>query len=155
MPPQENKIALFEKRYNCLFQIKTVLAFSKAIEKTFDRTVIIALFDSFWGTNVAYLSEKEQFAIAMSQTEVVKKDIEQAPFLFKYNSILPLRDIISSFQSVIVSAVYNKGMDASRNNFVSLCKEFIEKEPKEFIVPSNLIGKEEVGNIKKLFKNKI
>ena len=34
-------------------------------------------------------------------------------------------------------------------------KEFIEKEPKEFIVPSNLIGKEEVGNIKKLFKNKI
>ena len=26
---KQNKIALFERRYNCLFQIKTVLAFSK------------------------------------------------------------------------------------------------------------------------------
>ena len=34
-------------------------------------------------------------------------------------------------------------------------KEFIKNQPKEFIKPSNLIGLEEVNNIKNLFKNKI
>jgi hypothetical protein len=34
-------------------------------------------------------------------------------------------------------------------------KEYIRKEPKEFIEPSNLIGLEEVNNIKGLFKNKV
>ena len=34
-------------------------------------------------------------------------------------------------------------------------KEYVNALPKEFIKPSNLIGLEEVNNIKKLFKNKI
>lgn len=125
---KQNKIALFERRYNCLFQIKTVLAFSKTIETPFDRKVIIALFDSFWGTNVAFLSGDKQLVLAMSQVEIIKKDVEQATFLFKHKFNVPPTNIIDYLQSVLISSILDKSIDDDRNKLLFSCKEFEEKD---------------------------
>ena len=127
---KQNKIALFERRYNCFFQIKTVLAFSKAIETPYDRKVIVALFDSFWGTNIAFLSGDKQLVLAMSQVEIIKKDIEQATFLFKHEFNVPPTNIIDHLQSVIIDSILDKSIENDRNKLLSMCKEFEEKDLK-------------------------
>lgn len=125
---RQNKTALFERRYNCLFQIKTVLAFSKTIEALFDRKVIIALFDSFWGTNVAFLSGDKQLVLAISQVEIIKKDVEQATFLFKHKFNVSPTNIIDHLQSVLISSILEKSIDDDRNKLLFSCKEFEEKD---------------------------
>ena len=125
---KQNKIALFERRYNCLFQIKTVLAFSERIDDIFDRKVIIGLFDAFWGTSVARLSGDTQLVLAISHIEIIKKDVEQATFLFNHKfNVLP-EDIINCLRSVLMNSVIDKAIDDSRNKLVSICKEFKEKD---------------------------
>lgn len=125
---KQNKIALFERRYNCLFQIKTLLAFSKSVEITFSREIIIKLFDSFWGTNIANLSGDDQLVFVGSQIEIIKKDVEQATFLFKYKFNIQPKDIVDSCQSVLMDSLLGKSFDESRNEFISKCEEFKTKD---------------------------
>ena len=46
---KQNKIALFDRRYACLFQIRMILQFAEAIKEVSDPKVILQLFDAFWG----------------------------------------------------------------------------------------------------------
>ena len=54
----------------------------------------------------------------------------------------------------VAELIFNNNQITSNNESFTF-KEYIKEVPKCFIDPSNLIGKEEVINIKKLFKNQI
>ena len=54
----------------------------------------------------------------------------------------------------VIELIQENNHITSKDEYLNF-KEFITDEPKCFIEPSNLIGKEVVENIKKLFKNKI
>ena len=57
---KQNRIALFELRYNCLFQIQTILSFGEAIKDDTDPMLILSLFDLFWGTELATTTDNKR-----------------------------------------------------------------------------------------------
>ena len=81
---KQNKIALFEKRYSCFFQIKVILNFAETITDSPNKIVVLGLFDAIWGTSISRLSGDRQIIEVKTQLEIIKKDIVQAPYLFKY-----------------------------------------------------------------------
>ena len=127
---KQNKIALFEKRYNCLFQIKTILNFADTI-KDADGKTILGLYDAFWGTNIYHLKGDRQIIEAKCHFEIIKKDIEQANFLFNYKFSVSTTDIAKAFHAVLFDAIQDKYLEKSKNDFSTICDKFTEKDFKK------------------------
>ena len=128
---KQNKIALFERRYNCLFQIKTILNFSDTIKEDANGKIILALYDAFWGTNISRLSGDNQIIAAKCHFEVVKKDVEQAIFLFDHNfDIVPV-DVLKSFHAVLFDAMKGDNLEQSKKEFFLVRDKFAEKDFKK------------------------
>ena len=125
---KQNKIALFERRYNCLFQIKTVLNFADTIKEDANDKIILALYDAFWGTNISKLSGDNRIIAAKCHFEVIKKDVEQAIFLFNHKfDVVPI-DILKSFHVVLFDAMKGDSLEESKNDFFSKCDKFAERD---------------------------
>lgn len=128
---KQNKIALFERRYNCLFQIKTILNFSDTIKEDADEKIILALYDAFWGTNIFTLSGDSQIIAAKCHFEVVKKDLEQAIFLFDHKfDVLPI-NVLKSFHAVLFDAMKGDNLEQSKKEFFLVCDMFAERDFEE------------------------
>ena len=106
---KQNKISLFERRYSCLFQIKMILNFADSI-KDADGEIILGLYDAFWGTNIYYLKGDRQIIEAKCHFEIIKKDIEQAYFLFNHKFTISPIDILKAFHAVLLDAMCGKNL---------------------------------------------
>jgi hypothetical protein len=128
---KQNKIALFEKRYSCFFPIRVILNFAETITDTPNKKVVLGLFDAFWGTSVSRMSGDRQTIEAKTQLETIKKDIVQAPYLYKHKFVVMPIDILCKFHEVILCAIGDKELDAPINEFISVCKDFKVKDLKQ------------------------
>ncbi|MBO5930739.1 MAG: hypothetical protein J6Q70_00705 [Clostridia bacterium] len=128
---KQNKIALFERRYNCLFQIKTILNFADTIKEGADEKIILALYDAFWGTNISRLSGDNQIIAAKCHFEVLKKDVEQAIFLFNHKFDVAPIDVLKSFHALLFDAIGRKNLEQSKKEFFLICDKFAERDFKK------------------------
>lgn len=129
---KQNKIALFERRYSCLFQIKMILNFADTIQdQDIEGKIILGLYDSFWGTNIYHLKGDKQIIEAKSHLEILKKEVEQVGFLFNYKCSISPTDIIKAFNGVLFDAMMDKDLKESIDKFYSLCTDFTEKDFKK------------------------
>ena len=125
---KQNKIALFERRYACLFQIKTILGFTSTIREVSDPKVIIQLFDAFWGTNISNLKGDSQIIAAQCQLIKIIKDVEQAEFLFEHKfEVLP-NQVLEAFHLVITEVIAGQLADESMVELSSVCDKFSKKD---------------------------
>lgn len=128
---KQNKIALFEKRYNCLFQIKTILNFADTIKEDANEKIILALYDAFWGTNISKLSGDTQVIAAKCHFEIMKKDVEQAIFLFDHKfDVVPI-NVLKSFHALLFDSIGRKNLEQSKKEFFLICDKFAERDFKK------------------------
>lgn len=102
---KQNAIALFELRYRCLSQIKTVLSFESSIYDCDEAIIIMCLFDAFWGTDVSNKGFDEKLIRTKGQLELIKHDVLQAEFLFGYKYKDSLGELIKALHAVVIDAV--------------------------------------------------
>ena len=128
---KQNKIALFERRYSCLFQIKMILNFADTIKDNADEKVILGLYDAFWGTSISKLSGDRQVIEAKCKFEFIKKDVEQAYFLFDHKFSVTPTEILKAFHAVLFDSMGSESLEKSKNEFFLLCDKFTEKDFKK------------------------
>lgn len=121
---KQNKIAMFEKRYNCFFQIREILNFAETIKEYPNANVVLGLFDAFWGTNTAELSGNGQTIKAKTQLEIIKKEIVQTTFLFKHKFVIAPIDVFRDFHAVIWNAIAGNELNKSIDKFILTCDNF-------------------------------
>lgn len=125
---KQNKIALFERRYACFFQIRMILKFAEVIKEVSDPKVILQLFDAFWGSNIANLKGDSKIIASQCQLITIRKEVEQAEFLFKHRFVVSPDLLIESLWQVITDALvgeYNEKITIELND---VCDQFSKTE---------------------------
>lgn len=127
---KQNKIALFEKKYNCLFQIHLITNFSDLIKDKNNSNVILTLFDAYWGTDISNVSNTrvQKVLQAKCQLNLIKTHVSQAQFLFKHKSSVNLDEIGDRFHKTVMGAIGNNISNETINEFCELCDEFNKKD---------------------------
>ena len=126
---KQNRIALFERRHNCLFQIKMILNFSESIQGTKRSVIVLALFDAFWGANIIDYPENEQIIKVKCQLEAIKKDIDQYSFLFDRKYCVSPMELFECFHGVVISITSEPEFPENEiNEFIEICNKFSEKD---------------------------
>lgn len=129
---KQNKIALFEKKYNSLIQIHTIASFANSIKdnNNLSSKLILVLFDAYWGTDISNISGTEtQRAIrAKSQISLIKTQVSQAQFLFKQDLSVDLNVMGELFHKVVMDAIGNDSSNETINEFCELCDNFYKND---------------------------
>lgn len=126
---KQNKIAMFDMRYEAMFRLKTVLSFAVSIEKIDDPKIAVALFDGYFGCDILNCSDRGNAVIkARAEVETIKKDLLMIGFLFegKYNT--KIQNIIILLQSFMMSATKGDINTDDLNLFVKSSKDFYDKD---------------------------
>ena len=129
---KQNKIALFEKKYNSLIQIHTIASFANSIKdnNNLSSKLILVFFDAYWGTDISNISGTEiQKAIrAKSQISLIKTQVSQAQFLFKRELSVDLNVMGELFHKVVMDAIGNDTSNETINEFCELCDAFYKND---------------------------
>lgn len=128
---KQNKIALFEKKYEALFQLKTVISFAQTIEQCEKLIHILQLFDSFWGANLSNTSQDDILPATKYQIEIIKNDVEQIAFLFECKFYDSAKEIIKKLHQVMMDATEGKVIQEHIADFVNSSLAFYDKDFKE------------------------
>lgn len=126
---KQNKIAMFNIRYEAIFRLKTVLTFAVSIENIDDSKIAVALFDGYFGCDILNCSDKGKSVIqAQAEVEKIKKDLLMIGFLFGGKYHTKIQNIIIPLQSFMMSAARGSIDTEQLNLFVELSKEFYDKD---------------------------
>lgn len=123
---EQNKIALFEKKYNCLFQIHLITNFSDLIKDTNNANVILALFDAQWGTDISNVrnTEVQKSLHAKCQINLIKMHVSQAQFLFKQEMSVDTNVMGDRFCKIVMGAIGNNVSKETLKEFCEICENF-------------------------------
>jgi len=134
---KQNKIALFEKRYNCLYQLYTIGCFSKEIQNigkesiksnappnVINSNIILVLFGSHWGVDVIESPTIQKLTQTKCQIDLIRSYISQAQFLFNQKFSVDLNEIGRLFQNIVLGATQNKVLIEDIEKFCELCNKF-------------------------------
>lgn len=130
---KQNKIALFEKRYEALTWIQSMLSFSEGIYDGGNKLVILCVFDGYFGTNLCDKSDDDRFIEAMARVERLKHDVLQVKFLFPFEYDTDLEKIVNHLKEYILALIYDQDYVSSRESFCQMCKEFYKSDFKRMV----------------------
>lgn len=127
---KQNNIALFELRYRCYSQLRTIYAFDCAIRSCndSDSDLILKMFDALWGANVANLSGDDIAIAARCQLELIARDVLQQTFLFRHKFKTDFRDIVTNVQHIVIDATSGKVNMEEQDKLHCLCDQFEKKD---------------------------
>lgn len=121
---RQNKIALFEKRYEVISEVKSILAFAKTVSDYKDKRKILIFFDSFFGTQVSDLLEGDKDLYVPSIIGKLRYDLSQAQFLFSLDNDEELQNIITFLGEFLSAMVLGHEFITKRDGFCSCCSNF-------------------------------
>lgn len=130
---KQNKIALFEKRYEALSQIRTMLSFSESIADLEDMTLTFCLFDGYFGTDLYDKSLDEKIVQSIARIEVLKDAILQANFLFGANCNTNLEEIINHLKKFILAIPCDGDYMNYKDSFCKMCAEFYDSDFRKMV----------------------
>lgn len=125
---KQNAIAMFDKKYNVVFQLKTILSFELGIEDTDDPKVILALFDSYYGTTTANSDAVEAVILASARLESVSKDLLMADVLFGEGHNKRIHELVCAFKDHVLHAASGTFDNQIYERFAEQSKYFRENE---------------------------
>ena len=125
---KQNKISMFELRYQCLSQIRSIITFSDTLHDCDEPVIIWSMFDSFWGTDISDKGFDERLIKAKCKMESIKKDVLQAKYLFKKQPKTDLELLIEKFQRFVSGSMLDNTFLEVRDELHKLCLDFKEKD---------------------------
>lgn len=125
---RQNKIALFELRYRCFSQLRTIRSFDASVHDCEKASLILTLFDALWGTNIASATDDERLVQARCQLEKIIHAVGQGRFLFKHKFCADLFDIMTNLQKILIAATQGNVDVEAQKNLHQLCERFEEKD---------------------------
>lgn len=128
---KQNKIAMFQIRYTAIFQMQTILNFTKGLEGTNNPKIVLRLFDSLWGTNGTKTSYEDNLIQYRSKLEKIKNDILQFELAFKYKCKTDPNDIVCALHLVIMDAIAENNDSSNVKTLIDLCNSFYENDYKK------------------------
>ena len=125
---QQNAIALFELRYKCYSQLRTIRSFDTSIHDCNDSELILKMFDALWGTSVADASGEESLIRSRCHMEIIVHDVLQQEFLFRHKFDVDFADILKYTQKILIAATSGKTDKDAQKELHRLCEEFEKKD---------------------------
>ena len=125
---KQNRIALFELRYRCYSQLRTIRAFDASIYDCKDAKVILKMFDALWGTNLANIPDEESLLQARCHMEEIVHDVLQREFLFKHKFQTDFVDIVKYTQRILVDATSGIINEDAQEELHRLCELYEKKD---------------------------
>ncbi len=129
---KQNKIALFELRYKCYAQLRTIRSFDSTIYDCDDANMIIKIFDMLWKTNLADKLGDECLVKSRCQMEQIANDVLQSEFLFRRKFDVDFADVLINTQKILMEASYGKVDKEAKIELHKLC-ELIEKKDIDYM----------------------
>lgn len=124
---KQNKIALFELRYKCYSQLRTIRSFDASTHDCDDPRLILKMFDALWGTGIAKTSGEECLIRCRCQMEIIVHDVLQREFLFRHRFDTDFSEILKYTQKVLMAATGGTIDVKSQKELHRLC-ELLEKK---------------------------
>lgn len=121
---KQNKIALFEKRYDAFQLFERCVSFAKSLEtsETLDdmKKDCMAFFDDL---------KCEELNIKMIKKKVFQFEyrIHQMEFLFKRLDEQDCNSLYTSLWNVMIAIIENEEVDIHRNNYINTISKFAKK----------------------------
>lgn len=125
---KQNKIALFELRYRCYSQLRTIRSFDSSIHDCKEPDLVLKMFDALWGTNIADASGDESLILARCHMEKVIHDVLQQEFLFGCRFETNFSDILICTQRILLAATSGENDIESQNQLHRLCEKIERKD---------------------------
>ena len=124
---KQNRIAVFEKRYICISQIKTLLSFESSTYEVDETILIQCLYDALWGTNISSdIGYDEKILKSRCHAELLSRDILQAKYLFKGKLKTDLGAMLKCLHNVVMASINCKFDEDSREKLHQYCAELSE-----------------------------
>lgn len=118
---KQNRIALYNYRYNAALQVETLIELEKIVYKENSPELIVAAFDMFFGTNIRSQETLIALMQAAQKTKSVQQDIGCLIFIVdkKHKSALP--KLLDSFSALICGAINGVVDEDAKESFHSVC----------------------------------
>jgi len=135
---KQNKIAIFEKRYECLYQMKNVIEYSDKIKEADNPNILLTSFNLYFKTELFVSCEVSDIINMKAQIDQINKDIRKAGFLFKYKFQIPPSTIGRKLNGVLCKAIDGKKDEKQILEFIELVNKFYELDFNEMIKRTKL-----------------
>lgn len=126
---KQNKIAMFELRYKCISQIRTIISFDKSIYDITEPILILCMLDALWGTDISDdIGFDEKVLKSRCHQEMLLREVLQAESLFKGNFHTDLSELLRNMQTIVMGAISGEINEEHRTKFHNLCTVLREKD---------------------------
>lgn len=135
---EQNRIALFEKRYEVFQIFERCISFEKILQKSETvedmRTACMVLFDGLKYEDLDY-------KVIANKVSMIELMIHQMEFLFPGISENDTYDLYSSLWDVVIAIIGNTNVEDCKDNYIKTLSDFTEKYHKTIWDELNLMKK--------------
>lgn len=130
---KQNRVALFQMRYNVVHYISLVLQFADASTCWTGDGGPIPLFNSTFGTNIAYPIEDSVEAEQEVQVKLndISKEIMTAQFVFSKRDVKKIEKMMGLLRDYTIWCIEDGNDLELRDNFCKYCSAYQKKDFKQ------------------------
>lgn len=121
---KQNKIAVFELRYRCYSQLRTIRSFDSSIYDCDNPKIILIMFDALWGTDLTKKSSEDSLLAARCHLEKIVHDVANEEFLFKRKFDVNVCDILINTNRIVTAATNDEVDKSAQAELHRLCEIF-------------------------------
>ena len=130
---KQNKIALFQLRYDAFFTIFLVLQFSESVKKLKNAKYAVVLYNSYFSSSLPFDDPAEALQLVYASNKKLERMSFASKFLFKTPKAHALiAQIFKSLNDFMAGAVEGRIDEKSRDELNRSCEEFYSNHKKRF-----------------------
>lgn len=138
---KQNKIALFEKRYMIISQLRLLITFDNCVSHSYTALSVLSAFDSAFGTDIINIFEnsREDAMIKVNnRLKILQNDILMGEFFLHHDYKEKTSEILQITRLIVFNAIDKKPQPDLCKELHNLCEKLKDDYVEELIKKTRL-----------------